>query len=85
MEYETHESKQITQLCGHDELDGTGDEHGDPGWRGGGWYTGTCKQLGPPHAIFYFLHITQTQPTDCICTDSTTTTKKLKFAPRKFL
>ena len=33
MEYETH--KQITQLCGHEKVDGTGDEHlnmGTPGW-----------------------------------------------------
>ena len=58
MEYETH--KQITQLCGHDELDGTGDEHGDPVWRGGGMvYRDQSEQLCTPHAIIHFLHMFQ--------------------------
>ena len=33
MEYGTRESKKISELCGYDVVDGTGDDHEDPGWR----------------------------------------------------
>ena len=35
LEYGTHERKQIIQLCVYDVVNGTGDEHVDPEWRGG--------------------------------------------------